>query len=148
VVLALALVVGAPAAWFTRPPLTQAIGTAQAIESAQSDRPGPDWQQWVQLPGVVDMVGPRPDGALLAELGQELTGSLAVFEQLLAGRDYLFGEFSVADCAAFPFLKYALIYDETDTEEFHLILREFLALDGRYPKVEAWIRRVDERPRA
>ena len=67
---------------------------------------------------------------------------------MLAGRDYLLGEFTVADCAAFPFLKYGLIYDEADDEEFHLILREHLELDGRYPRLEAWIRRVDEHPRA
>ena len=48
----------------------------------------------------------------------------------------------------FPFLKYGLIYDEADTEEFHLILREHLALGGRYPRVEAWILRVDAHPRA
>jgi glutathione S-transferase len=71
-----------------------------------------------------------------------------VFEQLLDGRDYLYGEFSAADCAAFPFLKYALLYDEADTEEFHVILREFQPLGDDHPKVAAWIRRVDERPRA
>ena len=71
-----------------------------------------------------------------------------MFEQLLAGRDYLFGGFSAADCAAFPFLKYALIFDEADTEEFHLILREYLVLGDDHPRVAAWIRRVDGHPRA
>jgi len=36
----------------------------------------------------------------------------------------------------------------TDDEEFHLVLREHLELAGRYPRLEAWIRRVDEHPRA
>jgi glutathione S-transferase len=90
----------------------------------------------------------EPDAGRLEALGRELTRSLDVFERLLAGRDYLFGEFSAADCAAFPFLKYALSVDEADVEEFHLILHEFLALDGRYPALDAWIRRVDEHPRA
>jgi glutathione S-transferase len=90
----------------------------------------------------------KPDQSRIEELGRELTGSLEVFERMLAGRDYLFGEFSAADCAAFPFLKYGLIFDEGDSEEFHLILREHLALDGRYPRVEAWILRVDAHPRA
>ena len=76
------------------------------------------------------------------------TASLELFEHLLAGRDYLFGEFSAADCAAFPFLKYGLIHDESDTDEFHLVLTEYLALDGGYPRIEAWVRRVDARPRA
>jgi glutathione S-transferase len=89
-----------------------------------------------------------PDDARLAVLAHELSSSRELFEQMLSGRDYLFGEFSAADCAAFPFLKYGVIYDETDTEEFHLILREHLALSGGYPRLEAWIRRVDAHPRA
>ena len=90
----------------------------------------------------------QPDAARIEELGRELTGSLELFERLLSGRDYLFGEFSAADCAAFPFLKYGLVNDEAVLEEFHLILQQYLALNGRYPRVAAWIRRVDARPRA
>jgi glutathione S-transferase len=92
----------------------------------------------------------RPPNLLAdeAELAAELRGSLDVFEALLSGRDYLLGEFSAADCAAFPFLKYGLIHDPADDEPFHLILTEHLALDGAYPRLEAWIRRVDACPRA
>jgi glutathione S-transferase len=111
-----------------------------------------DWfnRVWKRPPNEIDAERAKadPDQARIDELGRELTGSLELFEGLLAGRDYLFGEFSAADCAAFPFLKYGLIYDEADTEEFHLILREHLALNDRYPRLEAWIRRVDARPRA
>jgi glutathione S-transferase len=111
-----------------------------------------DWfnRVWKRPPNEIEAERGTPERneARIAELGRELTGSLTLFEQLLTGRDYLFGEFGAADCAAFPFLKYALIYDEGDTEEFHLILREFLALEAKYPRVEAWIRRVDEHPRA
>lgn len=90
----------------------------------------------------------EPDSARIDELVRELTGSLELFERLLAGRDHLLGEFSAADCAAFPFLKYGLIHDEADTDEFHNILSEYLALDGGYPRLEAWIHRIDARPRA
>jgi len=111
-----------------------------------------DWfnRVWKRPPNEIEaeQAQAEPDGARIGELGRELTGSLDLFERLLAGRDYLFGEFSAADCAAFPFLKYGLVHDETDTDEFHLILRRYLALDGGYPRLEAWIRRVDERPRA
>ncbi len=111
-----------------------------------------DWfnRVWKRPPNEIEAERgkPEPDDARIGELGRELSGSLDVFEQLLADRDYLYGEFGAADCAAFPFLKYALVYDESDTEEFHLILREFLVLNGKYPSVEAWIRRVDEHPRA
>jgi glutathione S-transferase len=111
-----------------------------------------DWfnRVWKRAPNEIEAERRKsePNQSRFDELGRELTGSLELFEQMLAGRDYLFGDFSAADCAAFPFLKYGLIYDETDSEEFHLILREHLALGGRYPRVEAWIVRVDAHPRA
>jgi len=111
-----------------------------------------DWfnRVWKRPPNEIEAERARtePDAARVDELGRELTGSLDLFERLLAGRDYLFGDFSAADCAAFPFLKYGLIHDEADAEKFHLILTEYLALDGTYPRLEAWIRRVDELPRA
>jgi glutathione S-transferase len=111
-----------------------------------------DWfnRVWKRPPNELEAerAKPEPDRARLDELGRELRGSLELFERMLAGRDYLFGEFSAADCAAFPFLKYGLIFDEGDAEEFHLILREHLALDDRYPRVEEWILRVDAHPRA
>jgi glutathione S-transferase len=111
-----------------------------------------DWfnRIWKRPPNEIEAerAQSEPDGARIDEFGQELTGSLELFERLLSGRDYLFGEFSAADCAAFPFLKYSLIHDEADTEEFHLILQQYLALKGGYPRVESWIRRVDARPRA
>ncbi len=39
---------------------------------AQAATPGADWQQWVSLPGVVDVVGPRPDGMLVAAAAGKL----------------------------------------------------------------------------
>jgi glutathione S-transferase len=111
-----------------------------------------DWfnRVWKRPPNELEAeLGKKsPDRARVDALGDELSGSLELFEALLAGRDYLFGEFSAADCAAFPFLKYGLIWDEADDEPFHRILVEHLRLEGRHPRVEAWIRRVDRRPRA
>jgi glutathione S-transferase len=106
------------------------------------------WKRWPnEIEGeLVD--GPEPDADRVAALVAELRGSRDLFEALLAGRDYLFGEFSVADCAAFPFMKYALIWHEDDDHLFHRILIDNLRLDGSYPRLESWIRRVDERPRA
>ncbi len=111
-----------------------------------------DWfnRVWKRPPNEIEAERARtePDAERIEELGGELTGSLGLFETMLTGRDYLFGEFSAADCAAFPFLKYGLVHDEADTDEFHLILSEHLALNDGYPRLEAWIRRVDARPRA
>lgn len=70
------------------------------------------------------------------------------FEALLDGRDHLMGdEFSAADVCAFPFLKFALLRDPADDEEFHLILERHQRLDG-HARLADWIRRVDARPRA
>ena len=111
-----------------------------------------DWFNgiWKRPPNEIDaeLAKPAPDEARISELAAELSGSLDLFEALLDGRDYLFGDFSAADCAAFPFLRYAADRDEDDDEPFHQILRDHLVLDGRYPRVAAWIGRVDERPRA
>ena len=89
-----------------------------------------------------------PDLETAERLGGEITAALDRFEGLLHDRDYLFGDFGVADCIAFPFLKYAVLSDPDDTELFHRILVEHQRLDGRYPRLEAWVHRVNERSRA
>jgi glutathione S-transferase len=77
-----------------------------------------------------------------------MRNSLDLFEDLLDGRDHLFGDdFSAADCTAFPFLKYGKLRDPADDELFHLILAEHLALGDGHPRLSAWIDRVNERPR-
>ncbi len=110
-----------------------------------------DWfnRVWKVAPNAIDAEFRQmnPDAARIATLGAELAGSLDVFESLLAEREYLLGEFSAADVAAFPFLKYALLHDPEDDEAFHRILVENLPLGVGHPRVAAWIRRMDERPR-
>ena len=77
-----------------------------------------------------------------------MRSSLDRFEELLDGRDHLFGDdFSAADCAAFPFLKYGTLRDPADDELFHLILEEHLALGDGHPRLRDWIGRVNDRPR-
>jgi glutathione S-transferase len=108
-----------------------------------------DWfnRVWKRPPNLLEQLG--PDDPQASALAEELEGSLELFEALLAGRDYLLGdELTAADCACFPFLKYGLIYDPADDEPFHRILIDHLALGGRFPRLEAWIRRVDAHPRA
>jgi glutathione S-transferase len=111
-----------------------------------------DWfnRVWKRPPNALEaeLTTANPDAETVERLGAEIAGTLDRFESLLNGRDYLFGDFGVADCIAFPFLKYALLHDPADEELFHRILVEHQRLDGRYPRLEAWIRRVDGRPRA
>ena len=111
-----------------------------------------DWfnRAWKRPPNEIEaeLRKPEPDETRITALAAELESALTLFEDLLAGRDHLMGDFSAADCAAFPFLKYAVLFDERDDELFHRILLDFQRSDGRHPRLEAWIRRVDERPRA
>ena len=111
-----------------------------------------DWfnRVWKVPPNAIEaeLRGAEPDRAGIDALARELAGSRDVFEGLLTGRDYLLGDFSAADCAAFPFLKYAFFDDPADTELFHRVLVDHLRLDGSYPRLRAWIERMDERPRA
>ena len=63
-----------------------------------------------------------------------MRAALDVFEGLLDGRDYLFGEFGVADVIAFPFLKYAVFGLPPDDDElFHRVLVEHMPLGDGLP---------------
>jgi len=79
----------------------------------------------------------------------QASAALDVFESLLDGRPYLFGDaLSAADCIAFPFLKYAAGRDPTDDELFHRVLADYQPLGDAHPKLAAWIERVNAHPRA
>lgn len=81
--------------------------------------------------------------------GAELARSLDRFEALLAGRDFLMGdELGIADITAFPFLKYALLWDPEDPDPLHAILREHLRLGDAHLRLAEWIARIDRLPRA
>jgi glutathione S-transferase len=72
---------------------------------------------------------------------------LTLFERLLTGRAFLFGDsLTAADLLAFPFLKYAAAIDPADDERFHQVLHEGQPLDG-HPALAAWISRMDRLPR-
>ena len=112
-----------------------------------------DWfnHVWKRPPNLIaaEEEKPEPSRQRITELAQRITDALALFESLLAGRDFLFGgQLTVADVVAFPFLKYAVIWEEGDEHRFHEILRDAMPLGDRYPRLEAWIRRIDELPRA
>jgi glutathione S-transferase len=112
-----------------------------------------DWfnEVWKTAPNEIEdeLEGDSPDRPRVEELAGRMRRSLDLFERLLNGRDHLFGdEFSAADCAAFPFLKYGLLRDPDDDELFHLVLAEHLALNDGHPRLRDWISRVNERPRA
>ncbi len=110
-----------------------------------------DWfnRVWKRPPNeiVAELGKPDPDRARVRRLGAAITAALDLFESMLHGRDYLMGDFSAADCAAFPFLRYALLHPEDDPYLFHQILVDYQPLGDGHPKVKAWITRVDRHPR-
>ena len=112
-----------------------------------------DWfnRVWKRPPNLIaaELERPEPDRGRIDELGSRMRGALDTFESLLDGRDYLYGEFGVADVIAFPFLKYAVFgLPPGDDELFHRILVEHQPLGGGYPRLTAWVARVDTHPRS
>jgi glutathione S-transferase len=110
-----------------------------------------DWfnRVWKRAPNEIDaeITRPSPDAARIERFGKSMQDALALFEGLLTRREYLMGEFSAADCAAFPFLKMALLGHGGSTYRFHHILVRYQQLGNDYPALSRWIRRVDQHPR-
>lgn len=104
-----------------------------------------DWfnQVWKRHPNAIaDGVGD------VSEHATEMCRAVDTFEALLTKREYLFGEFGLADVTAFPFLKYASLGPQAgDTEAFHTVLTDYMPLAPGSP-LHAWIARIDARPRS
>lgn len=111
-----------------------------------------DWFNgvWKVAPNAIEaeIASPQPDVARIEVLADAMAGALDVFERMLGGRSHLLGdEFSAADIAAYPFLKYALWRDPADDELFHRVLDGYQQLGDGHPGMKAWIERIGERPR-
>jgi glutathione S-transferase len=111
-----------------------------------------DWfdDVWKLAPNAIEAeIGYEvPDVERIDTLAGELSAALDHLEGMLDGREYLMGHaFSAADCAAYPFLKYAVWRDPADDELFHRVLDGYQQLDDDHPQLAAWIERVDQRPR-
>lgn len=97
------------------------------------------WKRWPN--GINDGVGDP------AEHAAEMRRAVELFEALLHGRDFLFGEFGLADVTVFPFLKYASLgLSAADDDPFHAVLVEHMPLLPDSP-LHAWVARIDARPR-
>jgi glutathione S-transferase len=102
-----------------------------------------------ELEHVGQLEHEHADQNLIAEEAARMAAWLDQFEQMLEGRDFLMGDrLSAADCAAFPFLKYAAGRDPDDTELFHRVLEIHQELGKGHPRLDAWIQRIDALPRA
>jgi len=111
-----------------------------------------DWfnRVWKRPPNEIfrELGRAEPDRERIERLGLAMTRSLDLFEALLSGRKFLMGAFSAADCAAFPFLKFALLREKDDPWLFHRILIDWQPLGEAHPRLKEWILRVDALPRA
>jgi glutathione S-transferase len=100
---------------------------------------------WKVPPNAIGDDDPGADEVAL--LSARMDAWQDVFEGLLAGSGHLLGEFSAADCLAYPFLRYGALTESPDDDPFHQVLVDHLTLDGR-PRLADWIERMGERPRA
>jgi glutathione S-transferase len=107
---------------------------------------------WKVAPNAIaaQQAGPDPDRDAIDGHRDDLRHWLELFEDLLDGREHLMGEqFGAADICAFPFLKYGVLPPaDDDVDPFHHVLHEHLPIAGSFPQLEAWIDRVQRRPRA
>ena len=107
-----------------------------------------EWFQhvWKRPPNEIERILglPETDPHQIHELAALMDGWLGLFESMLDGRDFLFGdELSAADCIAYPFLKYAAGRDPADDELFHRVLDDYQSVEGR-PRLAAWIARIQQ----
>jgi glutathione S-transferase len=124
---------------FPEPPLLPADAALRADVRAFVD-----WFNgvWKRAPNSIADDGPTD------ALAADMRAHVALFEALLAGRDYLFGEFGLADVIAFPFLKYASLgCAPGDDEVFHHVLVGYQPLRDDSP-LHDWVARVDAHPRS
>ncbi len=112
-----------------------------------------DWfnRAWKREPNLITdaLESGRTTGDDIERWGARMQSRLELFEGLLIGREYLFGAFGAADCAAWPFVRYAVTPVEPgDIEVFHQVLFERMTLDERHHGLRDWIARVGEHPQA
>jgi glutathione S-transferase len=111
-----------------------------------------DWfnRAWKREPNLIAEAIERGEGhgEDVARWSARLQRRLDLFEGLLTGRDHLFGDFGAADCAAWPFLRYAEHIDPYDDEVFHRVLHERMTLGDGHANLRAWIARMGDRPMA
>jgi glutathione S-transferase len=105
---------------------------------------------WMHPLGVVfsRILGADVDDARIERAAARLDHHQNWFESLLDDRDHLLrDELTVADVAAYPFLKYATDSTPGDDYPIHEEMRRLLSVEGR-PRLAAWIDRVALLPRA
>jgi glutathione S-transferase len=107
-----------------------------------------DWfnRVWKREPNLLaDALdaGRSRDEPELVEWANAIRDRQGLFDEMLEGREHFFFDFSAADVAAWPFLRYGLWRDEEDTETFHAVIDEHQPLDG-HDNLRRYLERVRE----
>jgi len=99
-----------------------------------------DWFERVWMHPLGVLFTPGVDEERRQRAGTRLGRSLDRFEALLDDSAFLFGELTVADVAAYPFLKYATDDENPDDDyEIHHLMRRYQSLDGRPGSRRGWV---------
>ena len=111
-----------------------------------------DWfnRVWKREPNLIADALDRgePAGADVERWSERMRRRLDWFEDLLSGREYLFGDFGAADVATYPFLRFGLAIDDPDPWTFHHVLHERMPIAEHHANLRAWLARMAERPQA
>jgi glutathione S-transferase len=130
---------------FPEPSLTPADGDlARAAEAFVAWFEGP-WKA-----AFNGLVGELQSGSGESSAAREHDAALAAgldrMEALLDGRDFLFGTFSAADIAAYPFVGRAAGLAPDDDALPEVVMRDHQRLGQAHPRLRAWIARLDGLP--
>jgi glutathione S-transferase len=105
---------------------------------------------WMHPLGVVfsRILGADVDDARIERAAARIDDHQDWFEALLGRHDHLLADdLTVADVAAYPFLKYATDRTVGDDYPIHEEMRRLISVEGR-PRLAAWIQRVAPLARA
>lgn len=133
---------GEPISVFESGAILQYLGRKTGLFYPQTPRAQVEVEQWLywQVGGLGPMCGqaghfklyaPEPVPYAIERYTREVGRLLGVMERRLQDRDYLAGDYSVADMACWPWASIVKNYDQ-NLEDF--------------PKVQAWVERVGQRP--
>jgi glutathione S-transferase len=139
---------GAPISVFESGPILQYLGRKSGKFYPKDERKRVEVDEWVawQIANVGPMFGqashfrnyapnlvddPEKIAYAVARYNNEVNRLLGVLERRLHGRDFIAGEYSIADIASYPWVKIAGVFNQ-DMSNF--------------PNVQAWLDRIAARP--
>lgn len=139
---------GAPISVFESGAILQYLGRKAGQFYPSDERARVEVDEWLfwQMAGVGPMFGqashfrnyapnlvddPEKIAYGVARYNNEVNRLLGVIERRLDGRDFLAGEYSIADIAAYPWVKIAGVFEQDL---------------GNFPRVQGWLDRIAERP--